>query len=255
MGKVYFIGAGPGDPELITIKGKKIIDAADIIIYAGSLVNENVLSGRKSDSMLFNSSSMTLEEVTKIMFDEKENNTIIARVHTGDPSIYGAIKEQIDFLNANNISYEVVPGVSSFTAAAASLGVEYTLPGVSQTVICTRMEGRTSVPEKEKLSLLASHKASMAIFLSVGMIEEVVKELLVHYDKETPVAAVYKASWNDEKKVTGTLGDIAGKIKNKKMNKHTLILVGDFLDSHYEKSKLYDKTFSHEFRSAQCRGE
>ena len=189
------------------------------------------------------------------MLDEKENDTIIARVHTGDPSIYGAIKEQIDFLKNDNIFYEVIPGVSSFTAAAASLGIEYTLPGISQTVILTRMEGRTSVPEKEKLSLLASHKASMAIFLSVGMIEEVVNELLTHYDKETPAAVVYKASWSDEKKISGTLGNIADRVKEANIGKHTLILVGDFLDSHYDKSKLYDKTFSHGYRSSECHGE
>ncbi len=255
MCKVYFIGAGPGDPELLTIKGKKIIDTADIIIYTGSLINEKVLSQRKPDSILYNSAGMTLEEVIKIIVDKKNNKKIIARIHTGDPSIYGAIKEQIDFLKTHNIAFEIIPGVSSFSAAAASLGVEYTLPGVSQTVICTRMEGRTKVPKLEKLSLLASHKTSMVIFLSAGMIEDVVKELLVHYKKETPASVVYKASWKDEKKIIGTLENITDKIKNAGIGQHALILVGDFLDCNYEKSKLYDSTFTHQYRSKLCHGE
>lgn len=255
MSKIYFIGAGPGDPDLITVKGKKIIEQADVIIYAGSLVNPELLNCRKIDAEVHNSASMTLEQVFDVMKEAVSKNRTVARVHTGDPSIYGAIREQIDGLEKESIEYEVIPGVSSFTAAASVLGMEFTLPDVSQTVICTRLEGRTPVPEKESLELLASHQSSMAIFLSVHMINDIVKKLMTHYPSETPIAVVQKATWPDQKIVKGFLGDIADKIKKSEIKKTALILVGNFLGSYYELSRLYDKTFSHEFRKAECDGE
>lgn len=248
---IYFIGAGPGDPELLTIKGKKIIDQADVIIYAGSLVNKEVLSGAKKEAKIYNSASMTLEEVLKVMKDADEKGWDVARVHTGDPAIFGAHREQMDALDKMGIPHKVIPGVSSFLAVSATLQKEYTLPGVSQTVILTRMEGRTPVPPKEKLQDLAKHNATMVIFLSVGMIEELSEILSKEYKKETPVAVVYKASWEDQKIVIGTLETIAKKVKEAGIKKTALTVVGDFLGDEYELSKLYDKTFSHEFRSAK----
>ncbi len=251
MSKVYFIGAGPGDPDLITVKGKAMVEIADIIVYAGSLVNPEVLACNKKGAAIYNSASMNLDEVLKVLIEGVNEGKIVARVHTGDPSIYGAIREQIDELKKLDIPYEVIPGVSSFTAAAAALRQEFTLPNVSQTIICTRLEGRTPVPEKESLRSLASHKASMAIFLSVQMIENVTKELMEHYEPHTPIAVVQKASWPDQKIVQGTLEDIAEKVKEAGINKTAQILVGHFLGDEYEKSKLYDKHFSHEYRQGQ----
>lgn len=248
MEKVYFIGAGPGDPELITVKGQRIIKEADIIIYAGSLVPKEVIDCHKNGAEIYNSAVLNLEEVMDIMITAVKNNKKVARVHTGDPAIFGAHREQMDILDEHEIEYEVVPGVSSFLAAAAALKKEFTLPDVSQTVICTRMEGRTPVPEKEKLESLASHRASMAIFLSVQMIEEVVEKLLKHYEKTTPIAVVQRASWADEKIVIGTLENISQKVKEEKITKTAQILVGDFLGNKYSKSKLYDKYFTHEYR-------
>ncbi|RKD30600.1 precorrin-4 C(11)-methyltransferase [Thermohalobacter berrensis] len=251
MSKVYFIGAGPGDPDLITVKGRKIIEEADVIIYAGSLVNPEVINCRKEKSEVYNSAKMTLEEIIDITKESIYEGKKIARVHTGDPSIYGAIREQMDKLDKLGIDYEVIPGVSSFVASAAVLKKEFTLPGVSQTVICTRLEGRTPVPEKENLESLASHKASMAIFLSVHMIDRVVEKLKKHYDEDTPVAVVQRATWEDEKIVEGTLKDIEKKVKEANITKTAQILVGNFLGNKYELSKLYDKNFSHEYRSAK----
>lgn len=248
---VYFIGAGPGDPELLTIKGKKLIDSADVIIYAGSLVNRDVLSGAKEGAKIYNSASMTLEEVLDVMKEAHEKGQDVARVHTGDPAIFGAHREQMDALDKMGIPHKVIPGVSSFLAVSATLQKEYTLPNVSQTVILTRMEGRTPVPPKEKLQDLAKHNATMVIFLSVGMIEQLSEILSKEYKKETPVAVVYKASWEDEKIVIGTLETIAKKVKEAGITKTALTVVGDFLGDEYELSKLYDKTFSHEFRSAK----
>jgi len=248
MSNVYFIGAGPGDPDLITVKGKKIVESADVIIYAGSLVNKAIIDCHKKDCEMYNSASMNLDEVIEVIKKSVEHGRTVARVHTGDPSIYGAIREQMDRLEEMEISYEVIPGVSSFVASAASLKKEFTLPGVSQTVICTRLEGRTAVPERESLESLASHRASMAIFLSVGMIDEVVKKLLRHYDENTPVAVVEKATWPDERIIKGTIKNIAEKIKEAGIKKTAQILVGDFLGDNYELSKLYDKKFTHEYR-------
>ena len=245
---VSFIGAGPGDPELLTIKGKKLIDSADIIIYAGSLVNPQVLSDAKEGAVIYNSAGMNLEEVLAVMKDGEEKGLKVVRVHTGDPAVYGAHREQMDALERMGIAYEVIPGVSSFLAAAAVLKKEYTLPGVSQTVILTRMEGRTPMPEGEKLLDLARHQATMIIFLSVGMIEELASTLRQADREDTPAAVVYKATWEDQKIVRGTLRDIADKVKAAGICKTALTVVGDFLGDDYELSKLYDKTFTHEFR-------
>lgn len=247
---VYLIGAGPGDPELITLKGKRLIDEADVIIYAGSLVNKEVLAGHKEDAAIYNSASMTLDEVIDVMTNGVNAGKKVVRVHTGDPAIYGAIREQMDRLEDAGIDFEVVPGVSSFTASASVLKKEFTLPDVSQTVICTRLEGRTPVPEREQLESLAKHHASMAIFLSVQMIDEVVNRLLSGYESTTPIAVIQRATWDDQKVVLGTLETIADKVKEADITKTAQILVGDFLGDTYSLSKLYDPSFSHEYRKA-----
>src|SRR5699024_5807154 len=226
---ISFVGAGPGDVDLITIKGRKLLEEADIVIYAGSLVSKEHLDFCKKDCKFYNSASMTLEEVIEVMEDGYNRDLKVVRLHTGDPTIYGAIKEQMDILKDKNISYEVIPGVSSFTAACCSIKSEFTLPRVSQTVILTRIEGRTEVPEKEDLEKLASYGASMAIFLSVQQIDNVVDKLEKGYGRDNvPVAVVYKASWKDEKILMGTLKDIGDKVKKEGINKTTQILVGDF---------------------------
>lgn len=251
MANVIFVGAGPGDPELITVKGQKAIAEADVIIYAGSLVNPEVLAVRKKQSVVHNSAEMTLDEVVAVMKAAVEDGKKVARVHTGDPSIYGAIREQLDRLDQLNITSYVIPGVSSFVASAAALKKEFTLPEVSQTVICTRLEGRTPVPEREQLESLASHQTSMAIFLSVQMIDEVVERLRTHYPASTPVAVVEKATWPDQQVVLGTLENIAAKVKDAGIRKTAQILVGNFLGDQYALSKLYDPSFSHEYRSGK----
>lgn len=248
MPKVYFIGAGPGDPELITIKGQRVIKEADIIIYAGSLVPKAVISCHKDGAEVFNSASMNLDEVMRVTINGIKEGKSVARVHTGDPSIYGAHREQMDILASYDISFEVIPGVSSFVASAAAIKKEFTLPDVSQTVICTRLEGRTPVPETESLDKLASHQASMAIFLSVQMIDQVVEKLLKHYPLDTPVAIIQRASWPDQKIVEGTLQNIEEKVKEAEITKTAQILVGWFMGDKYSKSKLYDKYFTHEYR-------
>ena len=248
MEKVYFIGAGPGDPELITIKGQRIVKEADIIIYAGSLVPREVIECHKEGAEIYNSASMTLEEVMDVTVKGIKAGKKVARVHTGDPAIFGAHREQMDVLDENGIEYEVIPGVSSFLASAAAVKKEFTLPSVSQTVICTRLEGRTPVPEKESLESLAAHRASMAIFLSVHMIGDVVKRLATSYPMTIPIAVVQRATWEDQKVVMGTLETIEELVKEAGISKTAQILVGDFLGNEYEKSKLYDKTFTHEFR-------
>lgn len=245
---VYFVGAGAGDPELLTIKGKRLIDNADVVIYAGSLVNPEVLKDVKKDCAVYDSAGMNLEEVLDVMKAAEAEGKTTVRVHTGDSSIYGAIREQLDALDKLNIDHEVVPGVSSFLAAAAAMQKEYTLPDVTQTVILTRMEGRTPVPERESIEELAKHRATMVLFLSVGMIDELVMKLKTSYPETTPVAVVYKASWPDQKIIYGTLSDIAAKVKKAGIKKTALVTVGDFLGNEYELSKLYDKTFTHEYR-------
>lgn len=245
---VYFIGAGPGDVDLITVKGRNILSMADVVIYAGSLVSTEHMEFCKSEVETYNSASMTLEAVIEIMNKKCSEGKNVVRLHTGDPSIYGAIKEQMDALEKLNIKYEVIPGVSSFTAAASSIKREFTLPEVTQTVILTRVEGRTPVPENEDLEKLAAIGASMAIFLSVAMIDKVVEKLRKGYGRNVPVAVVERASWEDERIILGTLEDIAEKVKGANIKKCAQILVGDFIDCSYEKSKLYDKSFTHGYR-------
>ncbi|MBC8591401.1 precorrin-4 C(11)-methyltransferase [Wansuia hejianensis] len=248
---ISFVGAGPGNVDLITVKGRQVLEEGDIIIYAGSLVSKEHLKFCKDDSKIYNSASMTLEEVIEVMKKAVEGNKKVVRLHTGDPTIYGAIREQIDELDKLNIEYEVIPGVSSFTAACASIKREFTLPNISQTIILTRIEGRTPVPEGEDLEDLAKHNASMAIFLSVQEIDRVVEKLAKGYGSyDIPVAIVYKASWEDEETLFGTLEDIGQKVKEKGINKMAQILVGNFIKGDYERSKLYDPSFSHKFRSA-----
>lgn len=246
---IYFVGAGPGDVDLITIKGRRLLASADIIIYAGSLVSEEHLSFAKGDCRFYNSAKMHLEEVIRVMEEAAQHDLELVRLHTGDPTIYGAIQEQMDRLKEKHIAFQVVPGVSSFTAAACAIEREFTLPSVTQTVILTRIKGRTDVPEKERLVKLAKHKASMAIFLSVQNIEEVVAELIEGYGcSDTPIAVIYRASWPDQKIVKGTLQDIAEKVRKEGITKQAQILVGDFIDTEYELSKLYDENFTTEYR-------
>lgn len=245
---VYFIGAGPGDVDLITVKGRDILSRADIVIYAGSLVAKEHLTYCKDDMIAYNSAKMTLEDVIGIIKENKDKE--IVRLHTGDPSIYGAIKEQMDELKKFEINYKVIPGVSSFTAAASVINKEFTLPSVTQTVILTRVEGRTPVPESEDLETLAKIGASMAIFLSISMIDKVVEKLKRGYGRNVPIAVIERATWSDERAIVGTLDDIGEKVKEAGIKKCAQILVGDFIDCDYEKSLLYDKGFSHMFRRA-----
>lgn len=249
--KLYFIGAGPGDPGLLTIKAEKIIRAADIIVYAGSLVNKDILAFAKKDAAVYDSSGMDLEEVLSVYKKARFSAAVVARLHTGDPSLYGAIQEQIAWCEKEKVPYEVIPGVSSLCAAAAALGQELTLPGISQTVIITRLSGRTKVPEKEGLRALARIRATLVLFLSVQDIDKVVEELLCVYGGATPVAVVSKASWPGEKIVRGSLKDICRKVKNAGITRHALIFVGDVLNrAGFEKSKLYDGSFAHGYRAA-----
>ncbi len=251
-GKVIFIGGGPGDPELLTLKAYNVIKKADVIIYAGSLVNRDVLNCAKKGAVIENSATMNLDEILKMMDESVKKGELVARVHTGDPSIYGAIGEQMEGLKERGISFEIIPGVSSFFAAAAALETELTLPEVSQTVIITRPEGRTPKPPGETISELAEHQATMCIFLGVQMIEDVVKDLLTHYKPETPVAVVQKASWPEEKIVRGTLANIAEYVKDSGITKTAMIIVGDVLDVEgITPSKLYDRNFTHEYRKGQ----
>lgn len=248
---IYFVGAGPGAVDLITIRGRDLLERADVVIYAGSLVTPDHLKFCKETCEFYDSATMHLGEVMDVMLAAYKAGKVVVRLHTGDPSIYGAIGEQMRELDRENISYEVVPGVSSFVAANAAVKKEMTLPGVSQTIILTRISGRTPVPEKEELKKLASHRASMAIFLSVQKISEVVDELLTAYDKDTPIAVVYRASWPDEKVVKGTLADIAEKVKDADINRQAQILVGDFLGTDFEYSKLYDPSFTTGYRDGK----
>lgn len=252
MAQVHIVGAGPGDPELITRKGYRLVSEADVVIYAGSLVNPEILKACKAECEIYNSATMNLDEVIEVIKTAVANHKQVVRLHTGDPAIYGAIQEQMDRLQELDISYEVIPGVSSFLATAAALRQEYTLPNVSQTVIITRMEGRTPMPPKEKLSMLASHEATMCIFLSVQMMDKVVEQLIEGgYDKTTPVAIVVKASWPDQRIIRGTLETICDIVQNEGVIRQAMIVVSHVLDSDYELSKLYDKGFSHMYRSAK----
>jgi precorrin-4/cobalt-precorrin-4 C11-methyltransferase len=248
---VYFVGAGPGAVDLITVKGCELLKKADVVIYAGSLVNPELLAYTKEGCKIYNSASMTLEEVIEVFVNENQEGKVMVRLHTGDPSIYGAIREQMDLLEEAQIDYSVVPGVSSFCGAAAALNAEFTLPNVSQSVILSRMEGRTPVPELEQIAKLASHQTSLVLFLTSSLIDKLIQELLKGgYKKETPAAIVYKATWPDQKVIRTTVGDLYKSAQEHHITKTALILVGDFLGSEYERSKLYDKYFTHEFRKA-----
>ena len=247
---VHFVGAGSGAPDLITLRGKRLLEEADVIIYAGSLVNPQLLEDKKETATVYNSAKMTLEEVLAVMEQaEKEGKTTI-RLHTGDPCLYGAIREQMDALDARGIDYDDTPGVSSFQAAAASLNLEYTLPDVSQSVVITRMQGRTPVPSKESIESFAAHGATMVIFLSTGMLEELSGRLIAGgYKKTTPAAIVYKASWEDEQKYVCTVETLARTAQEHGITKTALIIAGDVVSqSSYSRSKLYDPTFTTEFR-------
>lgn len=246
---VHFVGAGSGAVDLITVRGKKLLEEADVIIYAGSLVNPQLLTYKKEGCSVYNSARMNLGEVLSVIYDAEERGLTTVRLHTGDPSVYGAVREQMDALREKNIAYDVCPGVSSFLAAAASLNAEYTLPGVSQSVIITRISGRTKVREEESLRSFAAHKASMVIFLSIAHIENVVEELTAGgYTENTPSAVVYKASWENEKIIRCPLGRLAEEVKSEQIEKTALIVVGDFLGDDYELSKLYDKEFTTMYR-------
>ncbi len=246
---IYFVGAGSGAPDLITVRGANLIKKADVIVYAGSLVNPEVLNDRKETCKIYNSAKMTLEEVMQVMIEAERQGKFVVRLHTGDPCVYGAHREQMDWLDKEGISYEICPGVSSFCGAAAALKAEYTLPDVSQTVILTRMEGRTPVPPKEKIELLAAHNATMVIFLSAGRLKELSKRLIEGgYSKDTPAAIVYKATWSDEKVIYTTVSRLYE--DGKDITKTALITVGNFLGNEYNRSKLYDPSFTTEFREA-----
>ena len=246
---IYFIGAGPGAADLITVRGAKLLEQADVIIYAGSLVNPALLDYAKAGCKIYDSAKMTLEEAIEVMKENKGSE--IVRLHTGDPCIYGAIREQMDILDKLGMEYESVPGVSSFIGAAAALNAEFTLPNVSQTVILTRMAGRTPVPEKEEISRLAAHGATMVVFLTSTMLNELTERLIEGgYAPDSPAAIVYKATWPDQKVVRTTVENIGKAAEENGINKMALIMVGGFLGSEYERSKLYDPTFTHLFREA-----
>lgn len=247
---VHFVGAGSGAVDLITVRGQKLLQEADIIIYAGSLVNKELLKEKKDTCEVYNSALMTLEEVIEVMKKGEAEGKKIVRLHTGDPSLYGAIREQMDLLEELGIGYQVCPGVSSFCGAASALNLEYTLPGVSQSVIITRMAGRTPVPEKEEIASFAAHQTTMVIFLSTGMLEKLSEQLIEGgYPGDTPAAIVYKATWEDEKKFVCTIETLAQTAKENHITKTALIIVGNVVaHNSYERSELYNPSFTTEFR-------
>lgn len=249
---IHFVGAGSGAPDLITLRGARLLAQADVIIYAGSLVNPALLDEARADCQIYNSATMTLDEVLAVMEAAEGRGQTTVRLHTGDPSVYGAIREQMDRLDALAIPYEVCPGVSSFCGAAAALRAEYTLPEVSQSVIITRMAGRTPVPERESIRSFAAHGATMVIFLSAGMTEGLQQELLAGgYGPETPAAIVYKATWPDQKVVRCTVGTLHQAAEENDIHNLALITVGGFLGSDYALSKLYDPAFTTAFREGK----
>lgn len=249
---IYIVGAGPGAEDLITIRGVELLKKADTIIYAGSLVNPGLLKYAKETCSIHDSAKMTLEEVISVMEEDDGPNKIIVRLHTGDPCIYGAIREQMDVLDSKGMQYEYVPGVSSFIGAASALKAEYTLPNVSQTVILTRMAGRTPVPEKEEIESLAAHQATMIIFLTSTMLKELSRRLIDGgYSPDTPAAIVYKATWPDQKVIRTTVENIAVEAEKEGINKMALICVGNFLGNDYDRSKLYHPEFTHLFREGK----
>ena len=249
---IHFVGAGSGAPDLITIRGKNLLEKADVIIYAGSLVNPQLLDYAKEDCQVYNSALMTLEEVLAVMFKAEEEGKMTVRLHTGDPCLYGAIREQMDVLDEKGIEYDSTPGVSSFCGAASALDLEYTLPDVSQSVIITRMAGRTPVPTKESIESFAAHQATMVVFLSTTMLEELSERLIAGgYSADTPAAIVYKATWEDEKKFICTVGTLAQTARENDIRKTALMIIGDVVThTHYNRSELYNPAFTTEFREA-----
>ncbi|WP_312503425.1 precorrin-4 C(11)-methyltransferase [Lacrimispora sp.] len=247
---VHIVGAGPGAPDLITVRGKELLERADVIIYAGSLVNPALLEYRKAQCQVYDSAKMTLEEVIAVMAEAEREGKMTVRLHTGDPCIYGAIREQMDELEERGIPYDVCPGVSSFCGAASSLKMEYTLPKVTQSVIITRMAGRTPVPERESIASFAAHGATMVIFLSTGMLDQLSEELIKGgYLPDTPAAIVYKATWEDEKTISCTVESLNASARRENIKKTALILVGNAVAQNgYERSKLYDPVFTTEYR-------
>ena len=249
---VHFVGAGPGAADLITIRGARLLQGADVVIYAGSLVNPALLGLCREDCGIYNSAEMTLEQVLEVMESAEGAGRTTVRLHTGDPSIYGAIREQMDALRRAGIAFDVTPGVSSFGGAAAAIPAEYTLPGVSQTVILTRMAGRTPVPEREGIASLAGHGSTMVIFLSAGMLEALQSALLSGaYTADTPAAIVYKATWPEERIVYTPLGRLAETGTAQGITRTALVLVGDFLGDAYRRSRLYDPSFTTGYREGQ----
>ena len=252
MSKVFFVGCGPGDPDLITVKAKKLLQKADVVVYSGSLIPEQIMKMCKK-AKTFDAAKLVREEIFDILRKNAKKGKNVVRLHDGDPTIYGAIREQMDNLHKEKINSEVIPGVTSFLASAAVLGSQLTLPGVTQTMIITRAEKRTKVPKREKISELAKHRATMIFYLSVQLIDNIVKEAVAGgYPKTTPVGVVYRASWPDQMIITGTLQTISKKIKDQKITRTAIIIIGDVIKpKSYEYSKLYDKSFSHGFRKAK----
>lgn len=252
MPKVYFVGCGPGDPDLITVKAKKLIQKADVMVYSGSLIPSPILKLCKKGK-LYDAAKLVREEIFEILQKNSKENKIVVRLHDGDPTIYGAIKEQIDNLQKEGIESEIIPGVTSFLASAAALGIQLTLPGVTQTIIITRAEARTKVPEREKISELAKHNATMVFYLSVHLLSQIVKQAIDGgYSKSTPAAVVYRATWPDQKVIVGTLEDITKKVRAERIIKTAIVIIGNVIQpSSYEYSRLYDKTFTHSFRKAK----
>ena len=254
MSKVYFVGCGPGDPELITVKAKKILQKADVVIYSGSLIPDQILKLCKKAKM-HDAASLVREEIFEILKTSSQKNKLVVRLHDGDPAIYGAIREQTDNLQKEGIEFEIIPGVTSFLASSAALGLQLTLPGVTQTMIITRAEKRTKVPKEEQISELAKHKSTMIFYLSVHLLSDIVKEAVKGgYPKTTPAAVVYRASWPDQKIIIGTLEDITKKVWAEKITRTAIVIIGDVVQPKlYEYSKLYDKTFSHGYRKAKAK--
>lgn len=252
MYKVYFAGCGPGDPDLITVKAKKVLQKADVVVYSGSLIPDKIL-GMCKKAKMHDASGMVREEIFEILCDNAKKGKVVVRLHDGDPAIYGAIREQTDNLKKEGVECEVIPGVTSFLASSAALGLQLTLPGITQTIIITRAEKRTKVPKREQISELARHKATMVFYLSVQLLSDIVKEAVKGgYPVTTPVAVVYRASWPDQKVITGTLQDITKKVWAEKITRTAIVMIGDVIQpKSYEYSKLYDKTFSHGYRKAK----
>ncbi len=247
---IHFVGAGSGAPDLITVRGQRYLQEADCVIYAGSLVNPQLLGMCRKDCDIYDSAKMTLEEVLEVMFKKEAEGLMTVRLHTGDPCLYGAIREQMDVLDEKGIAYDYTPGVSAFCGAASALNLEYTLPDVSQSVIITRMAGRTPVPEKESIESFAAHHATMVVFLSTGMLDELSRRLIAGgYTADTPAAIVYKATWPDERAYVCTVGTLAETARKNNVTKTALMIIGDAVThSRYDRSKLYDPGFTTEFR-------